>query len=122
MPDKRDIMPSFAMGHAQLMAGNSPAPRMRRGARPINDETALLLMAKFNFDLEAKGEMANDRRAARYVVDQAMNPSPPWAMPCGQSLSAIEDRLRRKFRQKRSYLMGAVANCNLSQQVPSAAG
>jgi hypothetical protein len=98
----------------------APAPPARRGARPINDEVALLLMAKFNFDLEARGELANDRRAARYIVDQAMKPNPSWSLPCGQSLSAIEDRLRRKFRQRRTYLMAAVTNFNLSQQVPSA--
>jgi hypothetical protein len=100
----------------------APASRARRGARPINDEIALLLMAKFNSDLEARGELANDRRAARYIVDQAMKPNPSWSMPCGQSLSAIEDRLRRKFRQKRSRLMAAVANSNLSQQVPGVKG
>lgn len=87
-------------------------PAMCRGRRPIGDEAMLLLMAKHAAELIARGELPNDRAAARYVFDQATRPNPPWSMPAGQSREAIEDRLRSKFRKRRAELMAAVAASN----------
>ena len=76
-----------------------------RGVRPINDEAALLLMAKFNFERAKLGEPPNDRAAARYVIDEAKKPNGSWALPIGASDAAREERLRKKFRQRRLELM-----------------
>ena len=96
-------------GIADQALAAAGAPAVRRGRRPIGDEAMLLLMAKHAAELIARGELPNDRAAARYVVDQAARPNPPWSMPAGQSREAIEDRLRSKFRKRRAELMAAVA-------------
>jgi hypothetical protein len=44
-----------------------------------------------------------------------MKPNAPWSMPGGQSPAAIEERLRKKFRERRDELMAAVAKFNRPQ-------
>ena len=75
----------------------------------MNDEAALLLIAKFNADLELRGELPNDRAAAHYVVKRALSENPPWTMPVGNSPAAVEERLRKKYRLRRGELAAIVA-------------
>jgi hypothetical protein len=57
-------------------------------------------MAQYTLARAARGEAPNDRAAAREAI-RLLHPN-------GLSDSAVEDRLRRKFRRQRQVLLAAL--------------
>lgn len=76
-----------------------PASCKNRGRKPINDDAALLEMARHNAQRRARGEKDNDREAATFVARRLV----------GHSSTSVVERLRKKIRKSRSAATGVKA-------------